>query len=71
MDQLLFVTFCDSPAGIRASLWTHIHTRMNVVKEGQTFKLKEFFTLLARTGKRLLKKMAALADDVFDASDHF
>ena len=29
MEQLLLVTFCDSPAGIGAGLWTHARTTHN------------------------------------------
>ena len=38
MEQLLLVTFCDSPAGIGASLRTHgyTHERTHEPTEGQT-----------------------------------
>ena len=38
MEQLLLVTFCDSPAGIGASLWTdgHMDKRTEAQREGRT-----------------------------------
>ena len=45
--QLLFLTFCDTIAGIRASFWTHVNTDGLKQKDRQTWKLKYLFETIS------------------------